>query len=166
MNVLARVMQAAWNEANKPIGYVKGDEFEHFVRKVLFPDGHYELLSKTHDYITNKHDFVASSKEPDFKFKSRRTGEEFYVEAKYRQGFHEGMLEWCKPYQLKRYQEIDGKIPVYIVLGIGGHPEMPDSVCLVPMKHIRFTRLYPSVLRKYSISSHSSLQETELMSLA
>lgn len=158
-------MQAAWNEANKPISYVKGDEFEHFVRKVLFSDGNYELLSKTHDYVTNKHDFVSSSKEPDFKFKSRRTGEEFYVEAKYRHGFYKGMLDWCKPYQLKRYQEIDAKIPVYIVLGIGGEPGTPGSVCLIPMSHIRFTRLYPSILKKYQISSHRPLQETELTAL-
>ena len=165
MNVIARAMQAAWNEARKPIGYVKGDEFENFVRKAIFPDSYYVLLSKTHDYITNKADFVAASKEPDFKFKSRASGKEFYVEVKYRYGFHEGMIDWCKPYQLKRYQEINAKIPVYIVLGIGGQPGMPETICLIPVRHIRFTRLYPSILKKYQISSHNPLHENELTAL-
>lgn len=84
MGVLTRVLKAAWAEMNKPETYVKGDEFEQYVRKHLFTKEEYDLVHQTHDYKTNKNDFVETSKEPDFKFRSRRSGREFLVEVKYR----------------------------------------------------------------------------------
>src|SRR4030042_2235430 len=67
MNVLTRVLKAAWDEANKPYTYVNGDEFELFVRTRLFPKDLYDIEYKTHDYADNKRDYIASSKMPDFK---------------------------------------------------------------------------------------------------
>ena len=84
MGVLARVLKAAWAEMNKPETYVTGDQFEQYVRKYLFTREGYYLVHQTHDYRTNRDDFVEASKEPDFKFRSRRSDREFLVEAKYR----------------------------------------------------------------------------------
>jgi hypothetical protein len=165
MNVLSRVMQAAWVEARKPIGHVTGEEFRDFVRNTIFPESHYILLRKTHEYITVKNDTMATSREPAFKFKSQKTEKEFYVDAKYRHEFHNGMLNWCKPDQLKRFQEIDIETPVYVVIGTGGQPGTPEKVCLIPMKHIRFTRLYTSILTRYQISSRHHMDEKDMMLL-
>lgn len=84
MSVLTRAFKAAWAEMTKPETYVAGDEFQQYVRKHLFPKERYDLVHQTHDYEANRNDFVETSKETDFRFRSRRSGREFLVEAKYR----------------------------------------------------------------------------------
>ena len=151
MGVLARVIKAAWAEMNKPETYVIGDEFEQYVRKYLFPKEQYDLLHQTHDYKVNKDDFVETSKEPDFRFRSRRSGREFLVEVKYRSRFYQGAVEWCKPYQLRRYKTNDQTVPVFVAIGLGGFPASPGHVYIVPVRHIRYRRLFPSFLRHYEV---------------
>jgi len=160
LNVLTRVLKAVWDEANKPVSYVKGDEFELYVRTTLFTRDSYELLSKTHDYADNKGDFIASSKMPDFQFKTKNSKIEFFVEAKYRSKYQDQALEWCKFFQLKRYQEIDDVTPVLIVIGLGGQSSAPERVYLIPMKHIKFTKLYHSFLQRYEIPPHQPISES------
>ena len=159
MNVLTRVLKAAWDEANKPYTYVNGDEFELFVRTRLFPKDLYDIEYKTHDYADNKRDYIASSKMPDFKFKSKNSGIEFFVEAKFRSKFQDQVLEWCKFFQLKRYHEIDNITPVLIAIGLGGRPSVPERVFLIPMKHIKFVKLFPSFLQKFEILPDQSINE-------
>jgi hypothetical protein len=151
MGILTRALKAAWSEVNKPETYVKGDEFEHYVRKCLFTKEEYDLVHQTHDYATNKNDFVENSKEPDFKFRSRRSNREFFVEVKYRSAFYQGAIEWCKPYQLKRYKVIDKATPVFVAIGLGGLPESPAHVYVVPMKYARYTRFFASFLKEYEV---------------
>jgi hypothetical protein len=62
--------------------FEKGTAFERYVETILFPDSHYELLEKTHDFEQNNRRFVGSTMNPDFKFKCRTTGLVFFVEAK------------------------------------------------------------------------------------
>jgi len=81
-----RIVKAVRAEMNKPESYVKGEEFEQYVRRYLFPKERYDPVHQTHDHNANKNDFVEASKEPDFKFRSRRSGREFLVEVKYRSG--------------------------------------------------------------------------------
>jgi hypothetical protein len=157
MNVLARVIQAAWEEANKPETYVWGEDFERYIREKIFPKELYAVLRKTHGYTENRHDFIASSKEPDFRFRVKNSNFEFYVEAKYRSKFHEGGLECCKNYQLKRYQEINNTTPVLIAMGLGGRPAAPDKVFLIPLTHVKFVKLFPSFLDRYEISPDHSI---------
>ena len=151
MGVFARVLKAARAEWKKPETYVKGDEFEQYVRKHLFTKEGYDLVHQTHDYEANKNDFVETSKEPDFKFRSRRSGREFLVEVKYRSAFYQGAVEWCKPYQLKRYKTIDKAMSVFVAIGLGGLPKSPEHVYIVPIKHIKYTRLFPSFLKDYEV---------------
>jgi hypothetical protein len=166
MSTITELLEAVKNVMTKPDTYKKGDEFEDYVQKVLFPDSHFVLVQKTHDYIANKNRYIESLKEPDFKFRTRAKYKEFYVEAKYRSGFHNGVIDWCKPFQLRRYQTIDNKIPVYIAVGIGGQPEAPYQISLIPMTHIRFCRLYPSILEKFRISTGYCITEKELFMIS
>jgi hypothetical protein len=154
MGLLSRVAKAAWDEVVKPEGFVKGDEFEEYVRRYLFPKDGYILLNRTHDYETNKKDFVETSKEPDFKFRSIRTRNEFFIEAKYRSNYFDGAVEWCKPYQLNRYKDIDTKTPVYVVIGLGQEPRDPETLFLIPIREIKFLKLFRSYLKRYEIPPH------------
>jgi hypothetical protein len=163
MNVIARVFHAAYNEAVKPKTYVKGDEFQDFLRRVVFPAACYDLVGKTHDYSANRRDFIESSMAPDYRFRDGASGREFYVEAKYRSGFYRRGVDWCQQYQLQRYLEIDMTTPVLIAIGVGGRASLPDHVFLFPVRGVRYTHLFPSFLRHYEIprvclSSERSIQ--------
>ena len=61
LNKISRIVKAAANEATKPESFVKGDEFENYVRDVAFPKDKYELVHKTHSYQENKNDFVENT---------------------------------------------------------------------------------------------------------
>jgi len=165
MGTIERALKAAWKELKKPASYVKGDEFERFTRDNLFPHVYYDLLHKNHDYFTTQDFSIESSKEPDFRLKSKKSGREFFVEAKYRSHFYSGKLEWCKTYQLRRYQVINKEIPIFIVIGAGGHPMTPEQVFLIPMKDIKYTVLFQSFLRKYEIPTDQKVCDTDLFNI-
>ena len=47
-------IKAFTKELNKPGSFVKGEEFEEYVRNYIFPISDYDLIHKTHDYNSNK----------------------------------------------------------------------------------------------------------------
>jgi hypothetical protein len=152
-----RVTKVTLDTINKPDSFVKGDEFEAYIRAHLFVKDRYDLLQRTHDYTTNKDDYVENTKEPDFKFRSIKTGKEFFVEAKYRSEYHENAVEWCKPFQFKRYKEIDKKTPVYVTIGIGKESNSPGQIFFIPLKDIKYTKLFRSFLKDYEVSVNSPI---------
>ena len=154
---VVRVTKVTLDAINKPESFVKGDDFEAYIRAHLFVKDRYDLLQRTHDYVTNKDDFVENTKEPDFKFRSIKTGKEFFVEAKYRSVYHENAIEWCKPFQLKRYKEIDKKTPVYVTLGVGKKSNSPSQIFFIPVKDIKYTKLFRSFLKDYEVSVNSPI---------
>ena len=154
---VTRVAKLVIDEVSKPEGFVKGDKFEHYIRAHLFIKDRYHLIQKTHDYATNKGDFVENTKEPDYKFKCIKTGKEFFVEAKYRSNYYENAIEWCKPYQLKRYKEIDKKTPVFVTIGVGNSPSSPDQIFFIPLKDMKYTKLFRSFLKDYEVSVNSPI---------
>ena len=151
---MGRFLKALGNfivDITKPSSFVKGDEFETHVREYMFPKKNYDLVQKTHDYKTNKSDFVESSLNPDYKFRDKKTGKEFWVECKFREGVIEkGKIFWCTKNQLKRYKTIHKNLPVFIVLGIGDSASLPDEVILFSVSEVNWTGLYESFLDKHS----------------
>ena len=136
-----------------PESFIKGEKFENYIRNYLFPKGKFKMLHRTPSYAINKNDYSSEdSEKPDFKFRAK-TGKEFFVEAKYRSRYYEDKVEWCKPFQLKRYKEIDEELPVYITLGVEGEAGSPDQVFLIPVKNIpsSYTKLFRSFLRNYAV---------------
>jgi len=148
MAVLTRAIKAAWDEINKPENFGKGEEFQDFVRSQLFTRDDFALLERAPNYTKN--DFNESSKKPDFKFRSRKSGKEFFVEAKYRSVLYNGSFKFNYD-QLRRYRAINRETPVYYVIGIGQQPQSPGQVFLIPVENIRYLKLYRSVLNKYPI---------------
>jgi hypothetical protein len=151
MSLLTRSVHAVWNDVVRPETFVKGDEFEQYIRDRLFPKSEYVMIHKTHDCKANTNDFIETPKEPDFKLRCVKTGAEFYVEAKYRSLYNDGAVEWCKPYQFNRYKEIAEITPVYIVIGVGGKAGSPAQVFLIPLYKIKYARLFKAFLREYEI---------------
>ncbi len=146
-------IKALTNELTKPNSFVKGEEFEEYVRKYVFPISDYDLIHKTHDFNSNNGDYVESSLKPDFKFRDKKNGTEFYVEVKWRSGFYnrEKKIEWCNENQLRRYKAIDKKEnKVFIVLGFGDKPIKPEEIILFPITGCNYHALYDSFLDKYS----------------
>ena len=145
MAVLTRV-----NNIDESI--VKGKEFECFVRRHLFTHDDYCMLERTHNYTSDEKEFVESSKNPDFKFRSRKSGKVFFVEAKFRSVLFNGEFAH-KHYQFRRYREINKETPVCIIIGVGCQPKSPEQVFLIPVRDINTTyvTLFRSFLNRYQI---------------
>jgi len=133
-----------------PRSFTVGESFESYARKYLFTERHYQLLQKTHGYRSPKKNYVPSA-DPDFKFRDRRNGKIFYVEAKYRKSFFKGQVTWCTERQLDHYHQCYRENPVFILLAVGGNPDRPEFVSLIPLKKANFTTLFKSHAEKYSI---------------
>lgn len=149
INKISRITKAAINEAKKPKSFVKGDEFEKYVREVAFPKDKYDLVHKTHSYQENKSDYIESTLYPDFLFRCKKTGNEFYIEAKFRSGFFKDKVEWSNKAQIKRYKEVNKKNPVFLFLGLEGSPKNPKYVFLIPISKLKYTGLYESFLNDF-----------------
>lgn len=135
----------------KPESYIKGDDFESCVRKYVYPKEEYDLIVKTHDFNENKKDYVEASTYPDFLFRRKSDGEEFWVEAKYRENLYKSQVKWCEKYQLDRYRrfhEAEEKT-VIVAIGFGGRAKNPKQIFLVPLEEIQYTGLYLSSIKQY-----------------
>lgn len=152
LNKIGNGIKAFTSEISKPDSFVKGEEFEDYVRNVLFPKSEYDLIHRTHNYNSNNGDFVESSLKPDFTFRDRKTDEVFYIEVKWRAGYYnfKNKIEWCNKNQLYRYKKIDKKEhKVFIALGLGDNPKKPSEIALFPVSTCRYTELYDSYINKY-----------------
>jgi hypothetical protein len=156
MSLLRKItngITAFTNEVNKPDSFAKGEEFEEYIRKYTFPKLNYDLIHRTHDYNSNNGDYVESSLKPDFKFRDKKTGKEFYVEVKFRKGVYnfKNKIEWCNEKQFKIYKAIEkNESKVFIALGFGDKASKPLEIILFPVSGCNYNALYDSFLNKYS----------------
>lgn len=152
LSILGKGIQAMRDEALIPESYKAGQKFENYVRKKLFIDKYYDLLDRTHDYNTNSKDYVKSSLKPDFKFRDKWTKKEFYVEAKFRSTrLFKGKINWCNESQLKRYQEYNKETPVFLILGMGENPDLPEFLSLIPLSSAKYTGFFPNYAEQFEI---------------
>ena len=133
----------------KPLSFMKGEDFEKCLRKKVFKKADFDLIMQTHDFHKNKSDYVESSLYPDYLFRDKSTNEEFWVEAKYRESLYKGKIEWCKPFQFKRYKKLSKQIKVVIAIGFGGRPINPEKIYLIPLDEIKYTGLYQKTIAEY-----------------
>jgi hypothetical protein len=162
MNVLTHILKTTWEEANKSIIHTGSDDFEQYVRYTIFPSASYEQLEKACNYCMDSDNFLESLQLPDLKFVSRSLGLEFFIETRFRSRFQDQIPEWCKFFQLKHYQELNNVTPVLICIGLGGRPSAPAQLFLIPVKHIKFVKLYPGILQKYEIPANQPVSEHAL----
>tara|TARA_B100002049_G_scaffold83872_1_gene61890 strand:- start:3675 stop:4688 length:1014 start_codon:yes stop_codon:yes gene_type:complete len=113
--------------------FEKGQAFEDYVQKRLFPEKDYELLHQTNSFDQNSQRYVGDSRLPDFRFKHILTGKEFHIEAKYRTRPFQDAYDILSETQVETFKTVHTpQIPVYIVLGYGGRATWPDYVSLIP----------------------------------
>lgn len=113
--------------------FAKGQAFEDYVQKRLFPEKDYELLHQTNAFDQNSQRYIGDSRLPDFRFKHILTGKEFHIEAKYRTRPFQDAYDILSETQVATFKTVHTpQIPVYIVLGYGGRANWPDYVSLIP----------------------------------
>ena len=165
---LANGIKAFSREMTKPESFEKGERFERYVRKFVFPMKYYDLVHKTHDFNSNDGDYVESSLKPDFKLRDKKTGREFYVEVKWRKGEYneENKIQWCNNDQLRRYKQVSkNENKVFVLMGIGSSPTQPKEIVLFPISSCHSTGLPDSFLDRYAFSIKKPVPSTFLWKL-
>jgi len=120
--------------------YAKGREFEYFVER-MFPHSDFEILLDPFD---------KGGKIPDFYIRDKKTGQKFWVEAKWRSRSYDRKYTIGKQDRLTVYrvfQEIVRPETVFMVLGFGGRPSDPSEVFCLPVDEVRYSQMFESVLR-------------------
>ncbi|HTE01715.1 MAG TPA: hypothetical protein VK668_20645 [Mucilaginibacter sp.] len=157
LSILTGIADVISNDINTPESFKQGQKFENYVEEYLFPNSYYDVLEKTHSYQTNSKSYVESSLNPDFKFRDRYTKKEFYVEAKFRTNVYKNKLVWCNDKQLARYQDINKRISVFLILGDGGKADWPEYLSLIPISKAKYTGLFPSFVDQFEIEPEKAI---------
>jgi hypothetical protein len=87
----------------------------------------------------------------EFEFTLRDVKSRFAVECKWRKSYYKNGIEWAKEYQLKNYKKFktEKSIPVFVAIGVGGTPEKPEEVYIVPLTVIENIFISQAELKKY-----------------
>jgi hypothetical protein len=129
----------------------KGYKFEKHVVS-LFDDTYFTLLEwrsvKSHDGV-----FPLSCQFPDleFYFQSKTESLHFAIECKWRQHFINDKIFWTNEGQYQNYLQFEeiSKIPVFVILGVGGMPEKPGEIYSIPLREIETITLHGINLKPY-----------------
>jgi hypothetical protein len=144
------------DKVGKPINkmdYLRKDqEFENYVANIFKTQSQlFAIVNRAHDQDP-KHDGALgeSDKEPDFKIRCTLTNEVFFVVCKWRASLlSDDRLEWCYELFLRKCQRYFRRLPVFVVVGLGGEPTSPNRMFCIPIKEARWTELFPSVYMKH-----------------
>ena len=158
---IVKGVKAAIDDYKTPDSFKVGQMFEEIARDGIFPPNYYDLVEKTHDYHSNKSDYVEASKKPDFTFRDRYTKKQFFVEVKFRSTLLNGKIEWTNTSQLKRYQEAQKQLPVFVLIGTVGEDDQLKAF-LIPLTAAKYTGIYPSFAEKYRIDWDKPLSSKKL----
>jgi hypothetical protein len=133
--------------------YLRKDlEFEEYVADIFKTQPQlFTIVNRTHDQSHEQNGaMVESEKEPDFKIRCALTNNAFFVVCKWRARLlSEDRLEWCYELFLRKCQRYYRRIPVFVVVGLGGKPTSPDRMFIIPLKEARWNELFPSVYMKH-----------------
>lgn len=159
MGLFDKIKQTAsiWIPDENQIKYEKGKSFEQYVID-LFDKEYFIIEDWTRDN-SNKLDgrVVESDMNPDLLIRSKVTNQRFAVECKWRanpirsEKLNALVVSWSRQEQINRYQKYSyvRKLPVYVVIGLGGEPNNPNSMFCLPLTVAKFPEMYYSVIKKY-----------------
>lgn len=129
----------------------KGDAFERFVVE-RFDKEYFRVEEWRSDKYHEGH-YAKSSMLPDieFSFRTKYRKARFAVECKWRSEFKDSKIEWAKDRQLRTYKEYARRegMPVFAVIGVGGTPDNPESLYIVPIKNISSNILSENQMQRY-----------------
>jgi hypothetical protein len=128
----------------------KGAAFEKYTIS-KFSEKYYEILECRSDKCFGERQ-PKTNKLPDFvlQLQTHSGTAELAVECKWRKNFYYGKIVF-KSYQLANYRkyEKEMKIPVFVIVGVGGEPCNPQSVYVIPLHEISSAELTQAQLSKY-----------------
>lgn len=136
-----------------PESFKKGQQFEQFVEQNIFTEQRYELITRTNTYEQNSTRYAEDTLKPDFKFRCKETGQEFWVEAKYRSDFYMDQIEALNYTQRDRFYVLEREegLPVFVIIGYWGSAYKPYALSLIPLKDYEYLDLYRSFLKKHDL---------------
>ena len=72
------------------------------------------------------------------------------VECKYKEKEYERIF-WADENQIERYQDFSAKekMPVFVIIGIGGRPKNPNRMFLIPLHLIKYHDVKMDYLQKF-----------------
>ncbi len=133
----------------------KGNLFEGFV-VTKFSKEYFTLKEWVGDKYVNGI-YAQTTTNPDLLigFTSGSFKKEFAVECKYRSKFKEGKLRWAYYRQIENYRKYEAtkKIPVFVAIGVGGDPDNPNDLFVVPLNKLRNEYITQEELQPYRKSN-------------
>ena len=129
----------------------KGNAFEKYVVK-RFARKFFRIKEWRGDkYVDGI--YAESNRHPDLEISFTLSGQEdlFAVECKWRKDYVNDQIEWAEAYQFAQYQKFskERNLPVFIIIGVGGLPNEPKDVYVIPLKQINSQKLKLFELRPY-----------------
>lgn len=129
----------------------KGLAFEKFITQ-KFDRKYFKLLEWTSDKSHNGV-HAEANKHPDllWQFKLRNETHKFAVECKYRSHLISNQIEVCSERQLSNYRQYasNNNIPVFVVVGMGGAPEQPNYLYIIPLQKLTKCHLHIQELNDF-----------------
>jgi hypothetical protein len=134
-----------------------GQTFEDFVVNLL-ADSRFRLLDRTMDKKTSEGVYAESCMNPDLHISQAHKPKwlDYYIECKYRASWYQGQIKF-EQYQVERYKKFQGSAQrkVLFALGVGGKPEAPKSLLIVPLDSLDNNAIKQDWIFKYSINATS-----------
>ncbi|VVB95100.1 Uncharacterised protein [uncultured archaeon] len=94
---------------------------------------------------------TSDNSDPDITIEYIPTQESFCIECKFKSQLYNNTLSWAKSDLIQNYKtfEYENDIPTFIVIGLGNKPCKPGRIFCIPLKDIKYTKLYLSFLEHY-----------------
>lgn len=131
----------------------KGIMFEKYIIQ-KFSKKYYKIKEWRGDKIVNGI-HPESSKLPDMEIELNLHNFKklFAIECKWRKQLYKNQIE-IEEYKLKNYKAYEDRtnIQVFVVLGLGGKPSLPDMIYVIPLKELNKNILTKQELSKYFYS--------------
>lgn len=143
--------EESWNK----IQLEKGQAFEKFVvNRFRQKAAVFTWMDATSDKGSQDH-HPASNQNPDLQYEFRIAGKAypFAVECKYRSKTS-GIIQVAEDYQIERYKRFghQRKMEVFVVLGLGGTPDNPSELYVIPITHVK-PEMHRDTLTSYKAAS-------------
>lgn len=142
-----------------PSSVDKGNAFEEFVAERFVINTCF-TIKDWHSFKGNGM-YVEANTYPDLLMELKRNdgAYQFAVECKWRKDFQSGsILEWATSEQFLHYITFahTKRIPVFVVIGVGGEPSAPNEVYVLPLQELTATVVKRYTLQPYRRRNASS----------
>lgn len=125
----------------------KGREFEDYITRRFDPK-YFSVYNRTQDNGSPE------DSNPDIimRFKHKHIDQKIAIECKFRSNDDDDILHICKEHNIKNYRRFAQNhrdIPVYIVIGLGGVPDRPDRMFIIPLEELKNPSMHRMVFERY-----------------